>query len=106
MARTKRRATGPSRQRDKRREVQARQTQAAQQQAKERKQITLRAYRVRRAIGWGLVGLGIAVGVSHWLAHIGVWAFASQGVMDLVAGYPMAALLVIVGSIVLGRTSS
>ena len=106
MARTNRRKTGPSRPRDKRREAQARETQTAQQKAKERKQITLKAYRFRRALGWGLVGLGIVVGVSHWLSHIQVWGFASQGLMDLVAGYPMAAALVIAGSIVLGRLSS
>jgi hypothetical protein len=51
------------------------------------------------------VGLGIAIGVSHWLSHIGFWGFASQGVMDLVAGYPMAGLLAIAGAIVLGRLS-
>jgi len=105
MARTDRRKAGPSRPRDKRREAQTRETQTAQQKAKERKQITLKAYQFRRAIGWGLVGLGIVVGVSHWLSHIQLWSFASQGVMDLVAGYPMAALLGIAGSIVLGRLS-
>jgi len=105
MARANRRKTGPSRPRDKRREAQARETQAAQQRAKQQKQISVRAYRFRRALGWGLVGLGILVGVSHWLTHIGLWGFASQGVMDLVAGYPMAAALAIAGSIVLGRLS-
>ena len=105
MARANRRKTGPSRPRDKRRETQARETQAAQQRAKQRKQITVRAYRLRRALGWGLVALGVVVGVSHWLAHIGLWSFAAPGVMDLVAGYPMAAALGIAGSIVLGRLS-
>jgi len=105
MARANRRKTGPSRPRDKRREAQARETQAAQQRAKQQKQISVRVYRFRRALGWGLVGLGILVGVSHWLTHIGLWGFASQGVMDLVAGYPMAAALAIAGSIVLGRLS-
>jgi hypothetical protein len=105
MARTNRRKTGPSRPRDKRHEAQARETKAAQQRANQRKQITVRAYRLRRALGWGLVGLGIVVGVSHWLAHIGLWKFASPGVMDLAAGYPMAAALGIAGSIVLGRLS-
>ena len=105
MARTHRRKTGPSRSRDKRRETQARQTQAAQGRAKQRNTLSLRAYQFRRALGWGLVGLGIAIGVSHWLSHIGFWGFASQGVMDLVAGYPMAGLLAIAGAIVLGRLS-
>ena len=105
MARTNRRRTGPSRPRDKRRETQTRETQAAQERATQRKQISLRAYQFRRALGWGLVGLGITVGVSHWLSHIGLWGFASQGLMDLVAGYPMAGLLGIAGAIVLGRLS-
>lgn len=104
MARTDRRRTGRSRPRDKRRETRARETQAAQQRAQTRKQISLRAYRVRRAVGWGLVGLGVVVGVSHWLTHIQLWGFADQGVMDLVAGYPMALLLGVIGAIVLGRT--
>lgn len=104
MAGTKRRKTGPSRPRDKRHEAQARETQSAQR-AKQRKQLTVRQYQVRRAFGWGLVGLAIVVGVSHWLAHIGLWKFATPGVMDLTAGYPMAAALGIAGSIVLGRLS-
>ena len=98
-----RRKKGPSRPRNMRREAQARETQAAQQRAHDRKQITLRAYRFRRVTGWGLVALGIVVGVSHWLSHIGLWGFASQGVMDLAAGYPMAVLLGIAGAIVLSR---
>jgi hypothetical protein len=32
-----------------------------------------------------------------------VWGFASQGVMDLVAGYPMAGLLGVTGAIVLSK---
>ena len=103
MSRIVRRRKGPSRSRNKHREAQARETQAAQQRAKERKQITLRAYRFRRVTGWGLVGLGIVVGASHWLSHIGLWGFASQGAMDLVAGYPMAVLLGVAGAIILSR---
>jgi fatty acid desaturase len=105
MAGTNRRRAGPSRLRNKRRETQARETRAAQERASQRKQISLRAYQLRRALGWGLVGLGVLVGVSHWLSHIGLWGFASQGLMDLVAGYPMAALLGVAGAIVLGRLS-
>lgn len=62
-----------------------------------------RAQRARRTIGWVLVGLGVVLAVSHWLTHIGAWDFASQGIEDLVAGYPMAALLAIGGAIVLSR---
>jgi hypothetical protein len=97
-----RRAAAAAKTRDKRREARARQTQGAQERAASR-QVSPRAARVRRTIGWVLVGLGIVVGMSHWLTHIGAWDFASQGVEDLVAGYPMAALLAIGGAIVLSQ---
>ena len=90
--------------RDKRREARARETQAAQRRAEQRRQLSLRAYRARRAFGWGLVGLAIVVGVSHWLEHLGAFSIASQPVEDLVAGYPTAGLLGIAGAIVLSRT--
>lgn len=103
MSRTRSRKKGPSRPRDKHREAQARETQAAQQRAEAKRQITPGAYRFRRAAGWTLVGLAIVVGAGHWLTHIGAWGFASQGMMDLVAGYPAAMLLGIAGAIVLSR---
>lgn len=103
MGRAKRRrGAAGAKARDKRREARTRKTQAAQRSAKMR-QISPRAYRVRRAFGWSLVGLAIVVGVSHWLTHLGVWDFAQQGIEDLVAGYPMAALLGIGGVVVLSR---
>lgn len=82
---------------------QARATRAQQHQAEGRRQLTLRQYQMRRFGGWSLVGVGVAVGVSHWLAHLGLWRFASEGVMDITAGYPTAALLVVIGSIVLSK---
>ena len=98
----KRRAAAVAKTRDKRREARVRETQAAQQRA-ETSKLSPRAYGARRALGWTLVGLGIVVAVSHWLTHIGTWDFASQGVEDLIAGYPMAALLAIGGAVVLSR---
>jgi len=86
-----------------RRVARSRETQAAQEKARKRKQISLRAYRFRRAFGWSLVSLGIIVAVSHWLSHIQLWGFGSQGAMDLVAGYPMAGLLGISGAVILTR---
>lgn len=86
-----------------RRSSRARETQAAQREAGARRQTTLRRYRFLRAAGWSLVGVAVATGVSHWLSHLQLWSFASQGVMDLVAGYPMALLLGIAGSIVLSK---
>ena len=103
MGRAKRRrAAAVAKTRDKRREARARETQQAQDRAAARK-MSPRAYRARRTIGWVLVGLGVVVGVSHWFTHVGAWDFAAQGIEDLVAGYPMAALLAIGGAIVLSR---
>lgn len=81
----------------------ARATQKAQTVAQERSQVTFSQYRRRRILGWTMAGTAVIVGVSHWLAHLGVWAFAKQGVMDVVAGYPMAVLLAIAAAIVLSR---
>ena len=103
MGRAKRRrAAAVAKTRDKRREARARQTQRDQERAASRR-LSPRGQRARRTIGWVLVGLGAVIGVSHWLTHIGAWDFASQGIEDLVAGYPMAALLAIGGAIVLSR---
>lgn len=103
MVRAKRRrAAAVAKTRDKRREARTRQTQRAQERAASR-QVSPRADRARRMIGWGLVGLGVVVGVSHWLTHLGAWDFASQGIEDVVAGYPMAVLLGIGGAVVLSR---
>jgi hypothetical protein len=82
--------------------MRARETQAAQQRAETRK-LSPRAYRRRRALGWSPVVAGIALAVSHWLSHLGLWGFASQGVEDLIAGYPLAALLGISGAVVLSK---
>ncbi len=63
----------------------------------------MRRYRWYRTAGWSLVAAGVLIGVSHWFAHLGTWSFASSGVMDLVAGYPMAGLLGVAGAIVLSK---
>lgn len=103
MGRAKRRrAAAAARTRDKRREARARTTQRSQERTASR-QLSPRADRARRTIGRVLVGLGVVVGVSHWLTHLGAWDFASQGIEDLVAGYPMALLLGIGGAVVLSR---
>ncbi len=102
MAKTKqRRGTAPKR-RDRRSEALARETQAAQRLA-EKKKLTLAGYRRRRIFGWTLVSLAIVVGVTHWMEHLGFFSFASSGVEDLVAGYPMAVLLGVAGTIVLSK---
>ena len=40
---------------------------------------------------------------QHWLSYVGLWRFASDGVMDLTAGYPTAAPLVVAGSTVFSK---
>jgi hypothetical protein len=87
--------------RKKSRERRARETQAAQQSA-EKKKITPAQYMRRRALGWGLVALAITVGVSHWLAHLGV-LYEDKALWDLTIGYPMAGALGVAGAIVLGK---
>ena len=81
----------------------ARETQGAQRRAEVRRTVSYGRYRFRRIAGWSLVVLGVTMGVTHWLTHIQVWDFASQGVEDLLAGYPMAALLGVGGAVVLSR---
>lgn len=87
--------------RRKSRERRARETQATQQSA-EKKKITPAQYMRRRAVGWGLVALAIVVGLSHWLAHVGV-LYEDKGLWDLTIGFPMAGALGVAGAIVLGR---
>lgn len=92
-----------SRTRKKPQQAQARRTQAQQKDAHKRA-LSPRAYKTRRILGWSLVVVAVTVGVSHFLAHLGVWSFASPGVMDLAAGYPMAVFLGVAGAIVLSKT--
>jgi hypothetical protein len=87
--------------RKKSKERRARDTQAAQRNA-EKRRITPAQYMRRRAVGWGLVVLAIVVGVSHWLAHIGL-LYEDNGLWDLTIGYPMAGALGVAGAVVLGR---
>jgi hypothetical protein len=82
---------------------QARETQGAQRRAEERRTVSYARYRFRRIAGWSLVVLGVTMGVTHWLTHIQVWDFASQGVEDLLAGYPMAAALGVGGAVFLTK---
>ena len=56
----------------------------------------------RRVFGLALVAFAILVGVSHWLAHLGV-LYEDTGLWDLTIGYPMAGLLGVTGAMVLSR---
>ena len=101
-SKTRKRPVRPSKKRDKGRQARVRETQASQQAA-EKKKISPAAYLRRRILGWSSVTLGIIVFVTHWLEHLGFFKIASPGVEDLVAGYPVAAALVVIGVIVLTK---
>lgn len=49
--------------------------------------------------GQAIMLAGAAMGVIHWLTHLGAFGPQPQLWLDLLAGYPMAALLLIVGAI-------
>ena len=47
---------------------------------------------------------GVVVGIVHWLTHIEAFGPEQPALwLDLLAGYPMAAVLLIVGGIVAGK---
>lgn len=55
-------------------------------------------------IGQALMLAGVLVAVVHWLAHIEVFGPQQPPLwLDLVAGYPMGGVLLMVGAIVAGR---
>jgi hypothetical protein len=54
-------------------------------------------------LGWVLVGLGVVVFVQHLVSHAGFFTLVSPGVDDIIAGYPLAALLGVIGAVVLSR---
>jgi hypothetical protein len=74
----------------------------AQQQTGEAKKLTPQQYMRRRSFGWTLVALGVLVGVTHWLAHLGA-LYEDTGLYDLTIGYPMAGALGVAGAIVLSK---
>ncbi len=50
-----------------------------------------------------LMVMGGLVGVSHGLEHAGVFTVYRLGLDDLIAGYPLAGLLIVFGLIKLPR---
>ena len=47
---------------------------------------------------------GVVVGIVHWLTHLEAFGPEQPPLwLDLVAGYPMAAVLLIAGGIVAGK---
>jgi glutamine synthetase adenylyltransferase len=80
----------------------ARETQAAQAAATKKRQRSYAQARARRVIGISLFVLAALVAGTHFMEHLDMIRFAAPGVEDLVAGYPMAALLAFAGAIVIG----
>lgn len=68
------------------------------------------AYRRHRRfvrLGQLLMLLGAVILIVHWLAHLEAFGPAQpEGWVDLAAGYPMGALLLIAGGIVAGRKAA
>lgn len=54
-------------------------------------------------LGQVMMAIGFLVAVQHWLAHLGAFGAQPPGWVDLAAGYPMAALILLVGAIVAGQ---
>ncbi len=71
--------------------------QAAAAQAKAR----LRRYAMRRALGWGLVIVGVLLGAVHLVEHAGFLRVLPKAADGLY--YPLAAGLGIAGAIVLSK---
>lgn len=53
--------------------------------------------------GQVLMVVGAAVGLIHLFAHLGVFGGQPPGIVDLVAGYPVAGLLFLAGAIAAGQ---
>lgn len=74
----------------------------AQQEKIEAKKLTPQQHMRHRSFGWALVVLAVVVGMTHWMAHLGL-LYEDNGIFDLTIGYPMAGLLGIWGAIVLSK---
>jgi hypothetical protein len=75
---------------------------AAEQKAADGRRKYLRKRRLTR-IGIALMVVGGVMAVVHWLAHLGTFGGQPPGIVDLVAGYPMAAVLFLAGAITAGQ---
>lgn len=50
-----------------------------------------------------MVGIGLVMAVVHMVAHLG--RLSLVGYQDLLAGYPMAAILVVGGTVLVGSVA-
>lgn len=74
----------------------------AEQKTAEGRRKYLRKRRVTR-IGITLMVVGGLMAVTHWLSHLGAFGGQPPGIVDLLAGYPMAGLLFLAGAITAGQ---
>lgn len=56
--------------------------------------------RRRRIGGWVLVGIGAVMAVVHMITHLG--RLQIIGMQDLLIGYPMAAVVILAGFLLVG----
>ncbi len=66
-------------------------------------QPSYRRWRRRRALSLGVIIVGIAMALAHMVEHLGRLRVLPGVVQDLILGYPMAAVLIVVGLIVYPR---
>ena len=60
------------------------------------------AWPPRRLASWSLMLTGVVVAIQHLLAHAGLSAIPlSMGWQDVLVGYPMAGLMVMVGAMLI-----
>ena len=63
-----------------------------------------RRWRLRRILGGVLIALGVVVVFTHVFVHLGnIQWLPTQGLQDLLTGYPAGGLLIVLGFVVLGR---
>ena len=61
-----------------------------------------RRERRRLLLGWSIVAVGIALGLTHMVTHLGNLQYLpTVGMQDLLMGYPVAAVLVLAGVLVI-----
>jgi hypothetical protein len=69
-------------------------------------QAAWRRHRRFKRLGRILMLLGLVVAITHWLAHLQAFGPSQPpGWMDLAAGYPTGAVLVISGAILAGQNA-
>lgn len=63
-----------------------------------------RRHRLLVRAGQALLVVGALVGIIHWLTHLEIFSTTQPpGWLDLAAGYPMAAFLLVLGAVLAGR---